>query len=312
MLRHSIALLLCLVVGAAACDDGIASASRLRRLRLLAVQAEPPNPGLGQTTWLRPLVYVPPGESVTYDWSWCPLPTSSEDGYVCPVDQAAVDTLAARTGLASVPPLWLGTDASVAFTNPFPADLLAKLCQGDSATTALFTENASVGKNQLVYDCTLATLPMQIMLTIRGSTVDTGVVSLRLPVDASTPGNHNPLVTGITVASSEPIARNTDVKLLAGIDPAQAEIGPDGQPEALTLSWFAEGGGFVHKTTSWGPNTLDKDGQPLPFQALVENTWTTPKADDYTRASSLLIVVARDGRGGMGWSQAEVSLEATP
>src|SRR5512138_1094172 len=102
------------------CDDEISSASRLRRVRLLAVQAEPPNPAFAQTTRLRPLVYLPPGESVTYEWSWCPVPTSSDDGYRCPVEQPALDQLAAQLGLTDIPPLFLGNTETIDFTNPFP------------------------------------------------------------------------------------------------------------------------------------------------------------------------------------------------
>ena len=181
MSRPAYFLILTLLAGLPACDEDISSASRLRRPRLLAIQAEPPNPAFGQTTVLLPLVYVPPGEVVTYEWSWCPVPTNSEDGYRCPVDQAAVDGIAARTGLAGIPPLFLGTTEAIDFTNPFPASLLADLCAGDSATTDLFLGGTSDSQNRQVYDCAVATLSVQVMLTIRGSVTDTGVVSLRLP-----------------------------------------------------------------------------------------------------------------------------------
>jgi hypothetical protein len=58
----------------------------LNEPRILAVQAEPPQPSVGTSTTLRALVYQPPGTSdggacananaaPTYAWSWCPLPT---------------------------------------------------------------------------------------------------------------------------------------------------------------------------------------------------------------------------------------------
>jgi len=344
MQKHAFALICWLVVGTAACDDGISSASRLQRLRLLAVQAEPPNPTVGQTTQLRPLVYIPPGESVTYEWSWCPVPTTSEEGYGCPVDQSRVDAIAAQAGIGEIPPLSLGTAESIAFTNPFPPALLAKLCAGDSATTDLFTGRADAGKSRLVYSCSVATLPVQVMLAIRGSTTtDTGVVSLRLPIDETTPGNHNPVMSGVSISSPEPsrlldetglasVPRNTKVKLLAGVDPSQAETYLDRQPgpnndyvkndagqlvpvpvqERLTLSWFAEGGGFVDTTTSWSVQDLDSQGQAIPFEAVTLNTWTTPKIDDYAGVSSLVIVVARDSRGGVAWTQGVATLEDAP
>jgi hypothetical protein len=336
-------LLLASLVGTSACDDDISSASRLQRLRLLAVQAEPPNPAFGKTTRLRPLVYVPPGESVTYEWSWCPVPTSSDNGYLCPVDQTAVDDLAALTGLAEIPPLVLGTAESIELKNPFPPTLLASLCAGDSATTSLFLGEASAGKNSQVYTCAVATLPMQVMLTIRGSTTDTGVVSLRLPIDETTAGNQNPLITGVGVISPEPartldqeglvsVPRDSEVKLLAGVDLGQAEsyldkqLGPNDEylkddaghyilgpaQERLTLSWFSEGGGFVDKTTSWSVQDLDSNGQVVPFTSAVENTWTTPKVNDYSTTSSVVVVVVRDSRGGVAWTRGIATLEDAP
>jgi hypothetical protein len=162
MSKPGCVLLLILLTGLTACDNEISSASRLRRPRLLAVQAEPPNPAFGQSTRLRPLVYLPPGESVSYEWSWCPVPTTPDDGYQCPVEQAAVDNVAALAGLAEIPPLFLGTTETIEFTNPFPPALLASLCAGDSTATSWFLGSAGVGKSQQVYSCAIATLPVQM------------------------------------------------------------------------------------------------------------------------------------------------------
>src|SRR5664279_1549974 len=243
MSKPACALLVIFLTSLLACDNDISSSSQLRRPRLLAVQAEPPNPTFGQSTRLRPLVYLPPGEVVTYEWSWCPVPTTSDNGYKCPIDQAAVDNLATRTGLAGIPPLSLGTTETIAFTNPLPPALPASLCAGDSTTTSLVFGGASAGSGQ-VYSCTVATLSVQVMLTIRGSITDTGVVSLWLPIDDTTPGNANPVITGVSVVSPEParlldetglvtVPRNNKVKLRAGLDQTQAEqyldwqLGPD-------------------------------------------------------------------------------------
>jgi hypothetical protein len=343
MPRPMYGLLLALLAGLAACDDGISSSSRLRRPRLLAVQAEPPNPAFGQPTRLRPLVYLPEGESVTYEWSWCPVPTSPDDGYLCPIDQAAVDSLAATVGLVGIPPLALGSAEAIEFANPFPPTLLASLCAGDAATTALFLGGAAVGQSDQVYACGIATLPVKVMLTIRGSVTDTGVVSLRLPIDETTPGNQNPIITGVSVLSPEPtrpldewgttmVPRDTKVKLLAGVDESQSETYLDRQlgandeyltddtgqfilgptRERLTLSWFSEGGGFVDRSTGWGAQDLDSSGQPVPFASAIENEWTTPTVEDYAPSSSAVLVVVRDSRGGVAWTRAVASLGDAP
>ena len=343
MSKPTFALLLVFLTSLVACDNEISSASRLRRPRLLAVQAEPPNPVFGQSTRLHPLVYLPPGEGVTYEWSWCPVPTTPDDGYKCPVDQAAVDQVGALAGLAAIPPLSLGNTETIDFTNPFPPALLASLCAGDSTATSLFLGGASAGQNSQVYSCAVATLSVQVMLTIRGSITDTGVVSLRLPIDETTPGNANPVITGVSALSPEPVRvlddtglvtvpRDKKVKLRAAVDQAQAELyldrqlGPDDEylkdstgqfvlgptVERLTVFWFSEGGGFVERSTSWGARDLDSDGQPLAFEAAIENDWTTPKVDDYAATSSLVLVVVRDSRGGVAWIHGTATLEVAP
>jgi hypothetical protein len=343
MSKPASALLVIFLTSLLACDNEISSSSQLRRPRLLAVQAEPPNPAFGQSTRLRPLVYLPPGESVTYEWSWCPLPTTSDNGYKCPVDQSAVDNLATRAGLVGIPPLSLGNTETIAFTNPFPPALLASLCAGDSTTTSLFLGSASAGMNSEVFSCSVATLSVQVMLTIRGSITDTGVVSLRLPVDDTTPGNANPVIIGVSVVSPEParlldetglvtVPRNNKVKLRAGLDPTQAEQYLDRQLdtagaykkdstgqfilgptiERMTVFWFSEGGGFVDRSTGWGAQDLDGNGQPLAFEVAIENDWSTPKRGAYAAPTSLVLVVVHDSRGGVAWTHGTATLEDAP
>jgi hypothetical protein len=258
------------------------------------------------------------------------------------MEQAAFDAIAAQAGLSGVPPLALGTGESITFTNPFPAPLLASLCAGDSAVTQMFTGSVGDGRNSQVYNCTVATLPVQVMLTIRGSTTDTGVVSLRLP-SGDLPGNRNPIVTGISVLVPEPprpldqvgtvlVPRATEVKLRAALDPAQSEtyldkqVGPNDEyvrdeagnfvlaptQERMTVSWFAEGGGFEERTTSWGTRDLDSDGRPVSFESATDNPWTTPKVDEYDRTSSLVLVVVRDNRGGVAWTRGVATLGDAP
>jgi hypothetical protein len=343
MQKITCVLALTFLTGLIACDNDISSASQLRRVRLLAVQAEPPNPAFGESTRLRPLVYLPPGESVTYEWSWCPVPTSSADGYRCPVDQAAVDNLAVLAGLTGLPPLFLGTTETIEFTNPFPPSLLASLCKGDSAAIRLFLGNASEGKTHQDYTCTLATLPVQVMLTIRGSITDTGVLPLYLPIDETTPGNQNPVITNVSVISPEPVRilddtglttvpRDRKVKLHAGVDITQAEVYLDrlvekdgaflkdsaGQNlvgptrERLTLLWFSEGGGFIERRIGWSARDLDENGQPLSLNVAIENEWITPKVDDYAASSSMVLVIVYDSRGGVSWTSGGATLEVLP
>jgi len=104
----------------------------LNKPRILAIQAEPPQPALGASTTLRALVYQPPlGDGgtagVTYSWSWCPLPMSATDPSQCPIDQAVASQLFAS--LPGVPALDLGSGETATFTNSFPASMLASLAR---------------------------------------------------------------------------------------------------------------------------------------------------------------------------------------
>jgi hypothetical protein len=47
---------------------------RLMKARVLALQADPPQPQLGTATTVRALLYLPDGETPSYHWSWCPAP----------------------------------------------------------------------------------------------------------------------------------------------------------------------------------------------------------------------------------------------
>jgi hypothetical protein len=114
--------------------------------RILAIQAEPPQPTVGTSTTLRALVYQPPVTNdggacpdpgtapTTYAWSWCLLPyvLDTNNNYVCPINQASMDQVLAALGAGTATPLDdFSTDETANLTNPFPAALLHGLCRGD-------------------------------------------------------------------------------------------------------------------------------------------------------------------------------------
>jgi hypothetical protein len=93
--------------------------------------------------------------------------------------------------------------------------------------------------------------------------------------------------------------------------------------EHLAFSWYAEAGSFTG--SGKGPNTgylptALPEGQDSPpsqtdndnFAFNTTNTWDLPKTEDYSYATSRIIVVVRDGRGGVGWTSKQVRLEGTP
>ena len=342
-LIHVLPIYALAVAGAVGCGADLTPKTKLRDARILAVRAEPVNPEPGQASTFTPLVYLPVGETVTYQWSWCPFPTESTTGYPCSIDQAGLDRLALAAGLLDVPPLDLGTASTVSFANPFPIAFTAALCGNDPATLArVFGAMGGAAANTGMFSCGLATFPVQIKLTITtAKTTDVGVFNLNLPIDDTTPRNQNPVVRGLLDATTPPgiplddlgtVIRPTgsDVTLVVDMDETVSEpyldkvTLPDGMyqrdangnlvlgpaRERITVSWFKEFGGLDKDTSGYNAKSLDAAGNPIPFTVAQKNTWTAPlKADNPPKAVKLIAVV-RDGRGGVGWTSGVVGLEA--
>ncbi len=263
------AILLASVLALLGCSNGDFNRPELlNRPRILAIQAEPPQPTLGASTTLRALVYLPPAPaaagscatgsaSATYRWSWCPLPTTSSNGYVCPIDQNGMDQLFSALGLGPAPLLDLGTGETATFVNPFPAQLLFGLCRGDVSLLPASTDaGAAVGgsgaRQSSAFTCDLSAgddtshpessrpvgFPITISLTVTppcATTTLPAVFTMHLPTDDSIPGNQNPVPRGISVAShwSDAAVPAAD----AGAGPVDSAIG--GGEDAL----LAEDGG---------------------------------------------------------------------
>jgi hypothetical protein len=93
--------------------------------------------------------------------------------------------------------------------------------------------------------------------------------------------------------------------------------------EHLQFTWYAEAGNFTGRgkgrNTAYVPTALPQDQDTPPsdqdianFQFNTTNTWDAPKHEDYGYDTARIIVVVRDGRGGVDWTSKQVSLEALP
>jgi hypothetical protein len=315
--RATLAFLGVLSVGA--CSTDFEPFSRLTKLRVLALRAEPVNPAMGETTMLSPLVFAPatePAPPVSFAWSWCPLLGSANQGYACPVTDAQVQMIGAALGLSQpLPPLVLGTAETQSFANPFPAAALAKVC--------------AEGALGLRPDCE-GGFPIRFLVTVtRAAEVQTATVTVRLPIAAGVPSNVNPRFEsmpaspiGVVVGGVEQpvddraapvLPRLRETELRAHVTDAEAEsyLGKDdnGQPamvrERLTLSWFSETGDFESDRTGYFPGKTEL-GQ------FLTNKLKPQKKADYAPDRTRVIVVLRDSRGGVNWAQGAVGLEATP
>ena len=80
---------------------------------------------------------------------------------------------------------------------------------------------------------------------------------------------------------------------------------PQPRRERLTLSWFAELGELDEEQTGFLPGANA-------FGEALRNRWTLPGSWEPAGDSTRLIVVARDNRGGVGWTTALVRLAVTP
>ena len=72
----------------------------------------------------------------------------------------------------------------------------------------------------------------------------------------------------------------------------------------MFLTWFVEGGETKSERTTFIDGVLSIDKARL-------NEWKTPKTKDYEPDRLRVLVVIRDGRGGVGWRTAVV-LGANP
>jgi hypothetical protein len=93
--------------------------------------------------------------------------------------------------------------------------------------------------------------------------------------------------------------------------------------EHLDFSWYAEAGDFTGRgkraSTGYLPTALPP-GQDNPpnaddianFAFNITNQWDPPRKADYQPNTARLIVVVRDGRGGVDWTSQVVSLEPQP
>src|SRR5687767_1930911 len=145
VLHLRIALYAVVVATTAGCGEGFPPPNRIQELRVLAIKSEPVAPAPGESTTLSALVFTPDNDpSVTYAWSWCPLPGAANDGYPCLIDEAQ---LAAMAGMAGqmLPPYNLGNGPTAELTHTIDPLILQQLCAARGGTV--------VGGQPLSIDC---------------------------------------------------------------------------------------------------------------------------------------------------------------
>jgi hypothetical protein len=293
------------------CEGGFPTYSRLAGLRVLAIQSEPAAPAPGESATLSPLVYLPPGDStLTYAWSWCPLPGKANDGYPCQVTADELGTLAGMPG-ASVPDFNLGTASTATLPHTVDPAVYARICAGLAGMSR-------------PPDCQ-GGFPVQVRLVVQTDTDRVEAVrTLRLRIDPDTPANANPRIDGLTAdidggtpsigadpVVSLPRSEETVVHALVTADVAESYMGVDagGQPalvrERLILSWFVETGDLDADRTSFIPGATQ-------LEDALQNQWRPASRKNFQPDSARLIVVVQDSRDGVGWVDGAVTLIEGP
>lgn len=290
-----------------ACSNDFPAYSKLDRLRVLAVSADPPNPSTGQACRIEALTFAPDDQPIRFQWSLCPVLVEAKSGYTCPLTEASSRDI---FGVSS--PLSLGATETTSFINPFAADALAALCASGIDADG-FADNVSCDQGY----------PVSVLLDVA-----TDADSLRaaftvfLPALPDAERNANPALLGLVLAGqalpdaplslSLPEGEAVDLSAqlssdaieMRPIPPAEGAAGQ--RPERLTLSWFADAGSMDQD------RTVFIDGETS-IETATRNRWTPPKQNEVPPGGLIhFAIVVRDDRGGVGWLTRQLRLEVAP
>ncbi len=135
-----------------------------------------------------------------------------------------------------------------------------------------------------------------VVLAVEGEddTGDHDVAFKRVRVSTNPDPNRNPAILAFAAPAEVVRGERNDLTVVAGAEARESWIDPHGgtKLEDARFSWLISAGRIDHAVT-YGDE-----------RARTENRWTAPGEGD----AATIWVVLRDGRGGVGWAAAEVSL----
>lgn len=106
---------------------------RVVDFRVMSIKSDPVTVKTGETARLSALVESMPGEPVTYEWSWCPIRTTAQEGYECPLKGEDLGELFGDQLPAGIDPAFfdfdLGTEPTAELVNILPAPMLLEFCR---------------------------------------------------------------------------------------------------------------------------------------------------------------------------------------
>jgi hypothetical protein len=234
----------------------------------------------------------------------------------CPIDEALWAELWAAAGLEGDAPAYdLGNSETAEFQPRFEADTGSRLCDA----VAELGEAAGAARIACVDAFEASVL---LRATAAG---DEEIAMKSVPfLPEGTPveeRNHNPGPLGAVsvrgVTPGEALRSGAKYTLSVDLNEGLSESVPDDDEdrETLVLSWFVTTG----KVEDPGEDDEDDDGGPFggdtqrtlyvpgqsDFESLLENGWKLP----YTVPDAAeLVLVLRDGRGGVAWRRDQFEL----
>jgi hypothetical protein len=279
------------------CSADFEKQSEIRKLRVLAVAAEPaelivqPDAGNAPSTTLAALAVEPSGAPIQTDFSLCAqqgqLPAPDYD---CPGD--------AGIPLPPAGPQMARLDLNDPRYRLVAAQLAAIQGGADGGPDGGLAGASSGGIPVLLgLDATAPSPTDGGQQLLRAFTT----VPLRL-ADPNLPINHNPQLTALqsngaplAASGSSTVRAGAIVTLLPIPAPDAKEMTPAG-PERLTYSFYATQGSL----SALRSTDTTATGQP----GIASVDWTAPALPGHVR----IWVVVRDGRGGAGWLVRDVQV----
>jgi len=285
------------------CGSDLPAQSFIDKLRVLAVQAEPPEVAPGTTTTVRALVVEPivnTGRAVDAFWLACIPPPGALQELPCAVDEKSIPPLCSAGEAAAC---IIGNGLQVQYT---PQDV------GQTLLTVVVADNGTA------IDC-LADIQQH---GGQPQHPDRCVVAFKRLVVSANPTNHNPDLSSLLLNDQPlgqfPLDGSTLTLKVVRADDA-AELDAKGNYEALSVSWFTTGGKIDGARSEFDvPGCAAASDCPMKAPSLESTThWITPNAAQLAKQSDAsqqvhFWTVVRDDHGGVLWLDGAASPSPSP
>jgi hypothetical protein len=323
-IRYCITVLVTLLI-TTGCSEVFTPYNRIEDVRLLAIRASSPWLSAGGKSTFDTLIFNASQKELSYAWSWCPFSLGASNDHACMFSEEELNTLIAQASpiALTLPAYNLGTQDTATFDYSLPQEAIQAMCSllSDIELPSFVSlPDCSEGLDILIrlnlsYDNkTLSAVKSLTLLSndTQESTTNSNpsIGDLRL---AQEPDQSEASESTATELSSESIHRigyDLTYRLFVDIDESASDAivintEADTNSEQLSLSWF-----ITHGTTRVSKTFIRNFGEDTASARV--NLWTVPELEDIEVAKTdgvepSVIVVVRDGRGGVGWSRWDLS-----